>query len=365
VFDLELASYKCVRTLAKSASCDACVGVCPTSAITIESITNLPAVLPSACVGCGACMGSCPTQAWSMSAFNATDFFFEIVQAEQPLLSCRKNIPCLAALNEEHLLGLALLRSDVVLDTAGCSSCEWALKAHIDTTIESVEYLLDAMQSPHRLHFTQAPYMPEGSASSNRREFLEKITLKNIVHAKANFDKAVDIDPDTLKAFALDTIDVAQIRNKQFPDKRKILLTALKRTPTPEVLHVVDGGEVHFISDKRIDASLCTACQMCYRVCPTQALKSDYKASKITFDASLCLKCHLCHDVCEPKAITLKEGFDIGHFFAPATQNLVAFTVRLCNECGTYFHYKGGEVTCARCQIEEDEAKELWGLHGK
>jgi ferredoxin len=86
------------------------------------------------------------------------------------------------------------------------------------------------------------------------------------------------------------------------------------------------------------------------------------KNSKIDFDPFLCIRCHLCHDVCEPHAITLSSSFNMKEFFEPKVQNLIAFDVRHCNECGLMFTSLQGEKICRRCMIEEEEAKELWGI---
>lgn len=86
------------------------------------------------------------------------------------------------------------------------------------------------------------------------------------------------------------------------------------------------------------------------------------KNSKIDFDPFLCVKCHLCHDVCEPDSITLAKTFDLKQFFEPEVKQLVKFTIRRCHECDNYFTYRGGEVVCQRCRLEEEEAKELWGI---
>ncbi len=139
------------------------------------------------------------------------------------------------------------------------------------------------------------------------------------------------------------------------PDKRKILFTTLKRAGVPDAFEVLPEEEVSFASQKFVDES-CTNCQICYRICPTGALSSDSKFSLIHFDAMLCVKCRLCHDVCEPDAIKLQSGFEIKEFFEPTQRTLATFNIKRCNECGNNFTYTGGEQTCPRCAVEEEEA---------
>lgn len=364
MFSLALDSSKCVRVLSKESICDGCSTVCPTSAITFSAETNLPSILPSACVNCGGCVGSCPTEALTLDFHNNTNFFFDFVQEEEPLLSCTKNVPCLAVLNTEHILALALLRDELVLDVGHCKTCE--IKEPLYQTIldkvDEVNYILDATQSGKHVVLKEVSYQGDVAKTTDRRAFFDKLSLKEALRAKRDFDKHTDINPDEFLEHALDNIDIAQIRNKQFPDKRKILFTAIKRSKVPEVFHVIDATEISFTSVKTLDHESCTACQMCYRVCPTGALKSDGKNSKIDFDPFMCIKCHVCHDVCEPNAIALSDTYSLKQLYEPQAVRLATFNPKKCDECGAYFDYREGDKTCRRCKIEEDEAKELWGL---
>lgn len=152
------------------------------------------------------------------------------------------------------------------------------------------------------------------------------------------------------------------MRQKKLTDRRKIFFTALKRMEKPSFYHIVEAEQITFTSQKLMDESLCTACEMCYRICPTGALVSDARNSKIDFDPFLCVKCHLCHDVCEPNAITLSPSYNLKEWYEPQTQNLVTFSVRRCNECDALFSSVAGEKECRRCRLEEEEARELWGI---
>ena len=170
---------------------------------------------------------------------------------------------------------------------------------------------------------------------------------------KQAFDEAVNADE--LHVFDMDSSVIAKIKNKHLPDKRKMLFTTLKRLEKPQQYEVLAESDVSFVSQKYIDES-CTNCQICYRICPTGALSSNAKFSLINFDAMLCVKCHLCHDVCEPDAIHLQSGFEVKEFFESTQRTLATFDVRRCNECASYFTYTGGELTCPRCAVEEEEA---------
>jgi len=199
---------------------------------------------------------------------------------------------------------------------------------------------------------------PEGE----RRDFFRALTLKNAVHAKQKFDREVETATDELVEHTIANDKIAQLKQKGIPDKRKLLFTALKRAEKPSTYHVVDANELSFTSQKLFDEEKCTACQMCYRVCPTGSLSSNVRNGKIDFDPFLCIKCHICHDVCEPDALTLSDSYNIKEFFEPRVQNLVTFDVKSCDECGRLFTSLQGKKMCYQCECEEEEARELWGI---
>jgi formate hydrogenlyase subunit 6/NADH:ubiquinone oxidoreductase subunit I len=151
------------------------------------------------------------------------------------------------------------------------------------------------------------------------------------------------------------------MKQRDIPNKRKLLFTILKKIKKPKEYKYLENRYLSFISNKEIDSS-CDNCSMCYRICPTTALSSDRKNSKIEFDALLCVRCHLCHDVCEKDSIKLCEFFDTKEFFEPTQKELIRFDVKICQECGANFSYFGGEVLCNRCKAEDEAAKELWGI---
>ena len=360
---LTLDPVKCVRALAKSSECTHCVDICPVNIISIDK--HMPSFNMSQCVGCGGCVSVCPTEAFRLDDFDQTNFFFDFAKSEETLISCKKNVPCIAALSVEHLISLALLKEDLVCDIGHCDGCAIAdkLKPKIDVNIEEANFVLEAIESLKSVKAENISYVSEAIAvNDDRRGFFKNINLQNAAKAKHEFDRKVEVESDEQLRHEVFTKDISRLKQKSVPDKREILFTALKRAPKPSQYHVVDADELSFTSMKNIDEETCTACQMCYRICPTAALSSDMKNSKIEFDPFLCVKCHLCHDVCEPDSITLAQTFELKQFFEPEVKELVKFTIRRCHECDNYFTYRGGEVICYRCRLEEEEAKELWGI---
>ncbi|MDA3945809.1 MAG: 4Fe-4S binding protein [Helicobacteraceae bacterium] len=355
----------CVRSLAKFSECNKCEVICPTNAIVIDSV--LPSINFSQCVACGGCAGVCPTEALKLDDFSATEFFFDFVESEESLISCRKNVPCISVLSVEHIIGLASLKKGVVFDMGHCDGCDIAhtCRAQIEANAEEANYVLEAMESSASVKLEHIAYMPEETIElpqGERRDFFRALTLKNAAKAKHKFDREVEIATDELVQHTITNDKIALIKQKGIPDKRKLLFTALKRAEKPSTYHIIDATELSFTSQKLFDEEKCTACQMCYRVCPTGSLTSNARNGKIDFDPFLCIKCHICHDVCEPDALTLSDTYNVKEFFEPSVQNLVTFDVQSCDECGRSFTSLAGAKMCYQCKCEDEEARELWGI---
>jgi ferredoxin len=317
---------------------------------------NLPSFANKTGVEAAACIGVCPTEAFSLSEFSTTEFFFNFLDSKIRLISPKINIPCISVLSVEHLISLVLASDETITLDMSSYDEESILYEQIEARIDEANFVLSAFskkQLETNMEKVAKEEKKEDEEVSSRRSFLGNASLKGVVKHKMTFDEAVEADE--LKAFQLDTITISKIREKNLPDKRKILFTTLKHADVPDHFDVLAEEDISFVSQKFVDDS-CTNCQICYRICPTGALSSNGKFSLIHFDAMLCVKCRLCHEVCEPDAIHLQPGFEIKEFFEPTQRTLATFTIKRCDECGSNFTYTGGEQVCPRCMVEEEEA---------
>lgn len=361
---IKLNAGSCIRSLSKESECNKCEVICPTNAIFVGD-NPLPGINFSSCVGCGACDAVCPNEALSLDDFSPTNFFFDFIEDEDNLISCRKNVPCISALSVEHLISMSVLKKEIVFDMGHCNGCDIAhkCKPQIIKNYEEASYLLEAMENDSVIKLEDVSFEDLTEESkSDRRDFLRSINLNTVAKTKKSFEKEVQKAIDELIEHTLEKTDIALLKQKRIPEKRKIFFTAIKRVEKPSQFHIVDANEISFTSQKLMDEDSCTACQMCYRVCPTGALTSDVKNSKIDFDPFLCIKCHICHDVCEPNAITISPSYNIKEFFEPVVQNIISFKVTRCDECNVIFSTNNNDKMCYRCKAEEEEARELWGI---
>ncbi|MEA1954792.1 MAG: 4Fe-4S binding protein [Campylobacterota bacterium] len=353
-FDVAL----CVRATSKFSDCTKCIDACPDS---LSLVDNFPSFPLTTGVEAAACIGVCPTEAFALSDFSTTEFFFSFLESKVRLISPKFNVPCISVLSVEHLISLALISEETITIDMSKYDVNSMLFENIQKRIEEANFVLSSFSSKlletnHIEKVEEHTVIQTDDAPTSRRSFLGNASLKGVIKHKKTFDDAVDADD--MQHFEIDSSVIAKIKDKQLPNKRKILLTALKHANVPEIYEVLPIEELCFISQKYIDDS-CTNCQICYRICPTGALSSDAKFSLIHFDAMLCVKCHLCHDSCEPDAIALQDGFEIKEFFEPRQRTLATFDIKRCNECGNNFTYTGGEQACPRCMVEEEEAMSL------
>ncbi len=354
---LELNPAFCVRYSSKLSGCDKCEEICPVEAIKVSP--GRVSIFQNECIGCGGCVGACPVEALRLRDFSVRDFFFSFLKEEESVISCKSNFVCLSALNPEYLISLALLK-DFVLDLGHCEECSIKEKCFpkIGSNIDEANFVLSKI-SDKSVKVKHLKLSKEKEKREDRREIFKLFSPKNL--EKAAKEKKKELNAFKRPQVSISPEDSVAKRDKIIPDKRKIFYSVLKRTKRPAFYEEIDGDKITFLSSKEIDES-CDNCSICYRVCPSGALSAGGRGEVIYFDDMLCLRCGLCHDVCERDSVKNKRSFSVKEFFEPTQKPLIKFTVIRCEECGNFFTYFGGERMCKRCRIEEEEAKNLWGI---
>ncbi|MEJ2438014.1 MAG: 4Fe-4S dicluster domain-containing protein [Sulfurovaceae bacterium] len=327
---LELDVAKCVRAKSKFSLCACCAEASPEH---ISIVENIPTFKNQTGIEAAAAVGACPCEALGLSGIVLSRFFFDFLDAKSDTLVPSKELPCLSLLSVEHLLSLAL-----------------ALEQNLKINIES--YDKDSVQLQQILKRVDEVNQILSAVSAKKIEVIQEGALKQ----KKRFEES--LEADELSQHLLESDDIAKLKEQHIPEKRKILFSVLKYSDLFKNSVAIKSEKISFISDKVVNDS-CTNCQMCYRLCPSGALSSDGRFSLINFDAMLCLKCRLCHDVCEVDAITMSPHFDLGEFGKHHQETLIHFDIKRCDECGNSFTYRGGEMLCPRCKVEEEEAASL------
>ncbi len=349
----------CVKVYSKNSNCTSCADICPISSISFNQ--NIP-IVDESCIDCGGCIGICPSEAISLDDFKTMDFIFDFIQSSENLISCKKNIPCLALLSVENLISTAILKGDTIVDIGHCETCNIKdpLYNQIKQNIEEANTLLEKLKHNSKIDMQNIAYTKEKEIEKeqpDRRAFFKNLTIKGAIKNKIEFEKEVQKSENRN---ILNSNDTSKMKQKQIPNKRKLLYMALKRLDKIDDFELLEEESLSFTSQKSIDSS-CDNCSFCYRICPTGALSTNRRGNTIEFDTLLCLKCRLCHDVCQSDSIHL-EPVSTQSFFQSKVEELIQFSMIRCEDCQAYFTQLKDEKMCRRCTIEEEEAKSLWGI---
>lgn len=353
----------CILTNNKSAACTKCETICPADVIRIEE--HALTYAPAECIRCGACQGVCPTESFRVDGFSHENFVTEFVADESDLVSCKKNLPCLAALNSEYLIALVLEKwCDITLDTGHCDGCELAgsVMGHIEASLQEANRFLERFDLPQRVKAEAVAYDETAKKGDglSRRQLFSKLNAKEAVKAKLRFDKEVETAMRERVGIGGSDYDRNRVREKQLPFRRALFISAT-RGLTGEADTELDAADFGFITDKVIDKSRCTNCALCYHICPTGALTGDRLKGKIAFDFLHCVACNSCHDICPEACLDKAPTFTKGMFTQPERKKLASFFMRQCGDCGMPYVNDGHDV-CPRCREMDDEARDLVGF---
>lgn len=359
-------SAACLHSWNKAATCNRCVQVCPVEALTVDDTIQLDT---SACVQCGLCLPVCP-----VGAFNGSDDTAYLLKAAARLpkrdiveIACAvhpqaekgpsqssavlRSKGCLAALGTSTYLSLfALDVSHIVLRLDACTACPLGqvqpeIKSSLLLACQMAAAEADAIEMGSLVTQIHAAW-PERRVTDvarptrSRRDFLKSLT-------------AVD-DPSPLVRRLL--TDGAQPDEKPLPRERRRLLSAWQLlpagkmpTPSPAVLEALSFADI------TADAN-CTACGVCDRICPTDALQlvidNDKNSYQLTFTARNCVDCRLCLTLCEPYALQ-RQPPKATKLLTDQPEILQEGPLHQCHRCKASFAGSADSHLCPVCTFRQ------------
>ncbi len=284
--------------------CRTCASACPVEALTWSG--GEIAYDTNTCVACGICVTACPTGSVRNPAVAP-----EAVEAE-----------IVAAIAHAHgPIGIRYrCRSSTIPGEQGWHQVEIPC-----TGMLSVGWLL----APTVLGACDVEAVPcrEGGCPLHNDEHL--------ANTVCDATTILDVLGIALDAHPIDSRDGLSDKGGWFAHGSTGRMIDLLASSSEEVVVTLASADVGTVT---IDSSTCTACQMCARICPTDALSSTIGTDgvHIDFDPRICVACGQCVLICpeiEHDAIVMTRRFDLSDW-ALGRREVRHDPTPLCEACG-------------------------------
>lgn len=278
-------SLKCLRFDFKGYDCSKCLDICQDEAFFIDKNSKLNLDIAK-CIDCKACIGSCPSEAIS-SEFDESKFSLE---SKDNLLSCKINTPCLATFDTHHFLVMAL-RDNLKVDLSHCKKCELKYESLIKSKIESTNEILKTSQKEPIEILYQVEIKP-------KRELFKKLITKITPKDELTFDSTYPKKNQILNTILRDSnIDLNfSLFVDRFINKSCInCFDCFDFCPTKAIEKVENS--IFFTPIK------CINCSICEMICKFDSIYTDKLDSKYLFekkllishDMRICKECNMPH----------------------------------------------------------------------
>ena len=119
---------------------------------------------------------------------------------------------------------------------------------------------------------------------------------------------------------------------------------------------VIEKSACIWVWAPQIVENLCTGCDACIRLCPTNALQLDTDSSDTPaylIKEKLCTGCHICSDVCTENACQVTT-------WETASKNFIPLVEKQCTQCGNPYHLPTSNplVTESLCPICSSKSRD-------
>lgn len=326
----DVIAERCVHVLIETATCRACVDVCPRDAWVLDD--EQLGIDSGRCDGCNLCVAACPQgaiQAQMTPALKSEGAqSIALYACELTGLKADEGVvPCLHAVSLNDIMSLYRrgIRK-IVACASNCSDCVRSDTTALNQRVENFNLLLQDRKLPAMQyrkvtqkqwsHLVSRQLQDAHGPSMNRRQFFRRMT--HVVMEENKLLRASGHGYDT-----------------EFIPPGKILPG---QSPTQLVPFL-----------PQIDPGRCNGCDTCAKLCPHGAIayqtgeQASFTAYQIA--AEECSGCGICTDVCELQAVSIKS------WAVPEVTRIPLRSSR-CRACGAPFHVPSGNASAAQlCRI--------------
>jgi ferredoxin len=358
----EFRAARCTRFRFRYSECQRCQDACPHEAI---ALSDSGAALDEArCQNCGLCISACHTGAWASEGYKPIDMLRQAIKKMEFSIACAPSglaadalVPCLGAVDAAMIAYLGKRRIPLTLFGSGhCGDCAHGGKGgqQLATNLDAAAQLRTAGEEAGSL-WTEVATPAEGGADrpaplrSARRQLFRRLVGRG-VDALAEGGVTPPKTPIPDKAIRAGAYASTE--------RRELLQIVCERKdgqPYPMQWHeALPLMRLHLQSG-------CTACEACFRACPTGAIQIVENPGDwaLTFQTDRCVACTVCLEVCQPRVLDADAEFDCRP--EQPARVLHSLVKQRCNRCDRHFVSPTPEQTCKVCSDDEDAFASIFG----
>jgi formate hydrogenlyase subunit 6/NADH:ubiquinone oxidoreductase subunit I len=382
---ISVQAEQCLNARHKEAGCRRCAEACPTQAITLQNQNDrsphgplLPQFNAEQCVHCGLCLHACPTDVFSQSdppevklaqtISNLPDVPVALICSQHPdpattaapVTAIVRHQRCLAALSLSHLIDLSHNgQRDLWLDDTPCAGCPIGhVRPLIVHTATATNRLLHAFDRPSAIH-TPLSQPDMLAAEAGPKPLFEgnqpKLSRRGLFNALGKIAHPTTPNTESSTQTRISSpVPVSQRLPHHLPASRQRLCQQLAYLGNP-VEEPLETAELPWANVK-IDANACSACRLCARFCPTEALHfvADADRFGLSFKPVICIDCGICAIVCPEDAVSFSTELAPVDLIGDKTHWLTVGNLTTCTSCGEPTAVRGNEANtqllCYSCR---------------
>jgi ferredoxin len=343
---VEVGNGRCLNQVHRQAGCTNCVEACPLAAIALNG--PRPEIDEARCNRCGACLPACPVDLFVGSEIESR--LLDTVRShpaypavlvcglhptpDQPASPAKRVIRhhrCLASLDAVTLLELhATSNGQLALDTSLCASCPLGKAvSDIPHQVDAANRWLAAVGQTGAITMAgeRQPHTGEQRAIvlDGNQKLVSRRSLFGRWRAQPPLSQTEPSAGDRLAGYRL-------------PAGRRRLFRWLAQQPATAIWD--HSQTLPTFATVHADAERCSACGLCAKFCPTEAMR--FSATESTFSLALepaaCIDCGICTGVCPDEALVRDDVLTLAHIVnattpGASTTELVAGPLIRCPLC--------------------------------